>query len=66
MEDLIPDDEVVVTISHLGYMKRTQLSEYRTQSRGGRGGRGVAKREEDFVEHIFMATNHNYLMLFTE
>jgi DNA gyrase subunit A len=66
MEDLIPDDEVVVTISHLGYMKRTQLSEYRTQSRGGRGSRGVAKREEDFVEHIFMATNHNYLMLFTE
>ena len=66
MEDLIPDDEVVVTISHLGYMKRTQLSEYRTQTRGGRGSRGVAKREEDFVEHIFMATNHNYLMLFTE
>ena len=66
MEDLIPDDEVVVTISHLGYMKRTQLSEYRTQSRGGRGSRGVAKREEDFVEHIFMATNHNYLILFTE
>ncbi|MCX6186790.1 MAG: DNA gyrase subunit A, partial [Bacteroidetes bacterium] len=66
MEDLIPDDEVVVTISHLGYMKRTQLSEYRTQARGGRGSRGVAKREEDFVEHIFMATNHNYLLLFTE
>ena len=66
MEDLIPDDEVVVTISHLGYVKRTSLSEYRTQNRGGRGSRGVAKRQEDFVEHIFMATNHNYLLLFTE
>lgn len=66
MEDLIPDEEVVITISHLGYMKRTSLSEYRTQARGGRGSRGVAKREEDFVEHIFMATNHNYLLLFTE
>lgn len=66
MEDLIPDEEVVITISHLGYMKRTSLDEYRTQARGGRGSRGVAKREEDFVEHIFAATNHNYLLLFTE
>ncbi len=66
MEDLIPDDEVAITISHLGYIKRTQLNEYRVQNRGGRGSRGVAKREEDFVEHIFMATNHNYLLLFTE
>ncbi len=66
MEDLIPDEEVVITISHLGYVKRTSLSEYRTQARGGRGSRGVAKRQEDFVEHIFMATNHNYLLLFTE
>lgn len=65
MEDLIPDDEVVITISHLGYVKRTSLSEYRTQNRGGRGSRGVAKREEDFVEHVFMATNHNYLLFFT-
>lgn len=65
MEDLIPDDEVVITISHLGYVKRTSLSEYRTQNRGGRGSRGVSKREEDFVEHVFMATNHNYLLLFT-
>jgi DNA gyrase subunit A len=65
MEDLIPDDEVVITISHLGYVKRTALSEYRTQNRGGRGSRGVAKRDEDFVEHVFMATNHNYLMFFT-
>jgi DNA gyrase subunit A len=66
MEDLIPDDDVVITISHLGYIKRTSLGEYRTQARGGRGSRGVAKRQEDFVEHIFMATNHNYLLLFTE
>ncbi len=66
MEDLIPDEEVVITISHLGYMKRTSLNEYRTQARGGRGSRGVAKRQEDFVEDIFMATNHNYLLLFTE
>jgi DNA gyrase subunit A len=66
MEDLIPDEEVVITISHLGYVKRTSLNEYRTQARGGRGSRGVAKRQEDFVEHIFMATNHNYLLLFTE
>lgn len=65
MEDLIPDDEVVITISHLGYVKRTALSEYRTQNRGGRGSRGVAKRDEDFVEHILMATNHNYLLFFT-
>src|SRR5262249_16657988 len=66
MEDLIPDDEVVITISHMGYVKRTLLSEYRTQNRGGRGSRGVAKRDEDFVEHIFMATNHNYLLFFTQ
>ncbi|MFA6260045.1 MAG: DNA gyrase subunit A [Bacteroidia bacterium] len=65
MEDLIPDDEVVITISHLGYVKRTLLSEYRTQNRGGRGSRGVAKREEDFVEHVLMATNHNYILFFT-
>lgn len=65
MEDLIADDEVVITISHLGYVKRTSLTEYRTQNRGGRGSRGVSKRQEDFVEHVFMATNHNYLMFFT-
>ncbi len=65
MEDLIPDDEVVITISHLGYVKRTLLSEYRTQNRGGRGSRGVARRDEDFVEHVLMASNHNYLLFFT-
>lgn len=65
MEDLIPNDDVVITISHLGYVKRTLLSEYRTQNRGGRGSRGVSKRDEDFVEHVLMATNHNYLLFFT-
>jgi DNA gyrase subunit A len=65
MEDLIPNDEVVITISHLGYVKRTLLNEYRTQNRGGRGSRGVAKRNEDFVEHILMATNHNSLLFFS-
>ncbi len=66
MEDIIPDDAVVVTISHLGYIKRTNLDEYRKQNRGGRGSKGVTTREEDFVEHMFIATNHNYLLLFTE
>ncbi len=66
MEDIIADDAVVVTISHLGYIKRTPLTEYRLQSRGGRGAKGSATREEDFVEHIFVATNHNYILLFTE
>lgn len=66
MEDIIPDDAVVVTISHLGYIKRTPLVDYRVQSRGGRGARGTATRDEDFVEHLFVATNHNYLLLFTE
>lgn len=66
MEDLIKDEEVIVTITHLGYIKRTPSSEYRTQSRGGRGSRGSKTRDEDFVEHIFSATNHNYLLLFTE
>ncbi|MBK8847395.1 MAG: DNA gyrase subunit A [Bacteroidetes bacterium] len=66
MEDMIADDSVVVTISHLGYIKRTPLAEYRTQGRGGRGSMGSSVREEDFVEHIFVATNHNYLLLFSE
>ncbi|GJM32544.1 MAG: DNA gyrase subunit A [Saprospiraceae bacterium] len=66
IEDLIEDEEVVVTISHLGYIKRTPVSEYRTQSRGGRGSLGSKTRDEDFIEHLFIATNHNYLLLFTE
>ena len=66
IEDTIADDDVVITISHLGYIKRTPLNEYRTQNRGGYGSKGSAVRNEDFVEHIFTATNHNYLLLFTE
>ncbi|MGB3548495.1 MAG: DNA gyrase subunit A [Saprospiraceae bacterium] len=64
--DLISNDDVVVTISHLGYIKRTLMSEYRTQTRGGRGSRGTKTRDTDFVEHMFIAGNHNYLLLFTE
>ena len=66
IEDLIADDDVVVTISHKGYIKRTNIQEYRTQNRGGRGSIGAKTRDEDFVEHMFVASNHNYLLLFTE
>ncbi len=66
MEDVIPDEPVVITISHLGYIKRTPLSEYRVQGRGGRGSRGSTTRDEDFLEHLFVATNHNYMLFFTE
>lgn len=66
IEDLIEDENVIITISHLGYIKRTPLSEYRAQARGGRGSRGTKTRDEDFVEHLFAATNHNYLLFFTE
>ena len=66
IEDTIPNDEVVITISHMGYVKRTLLSEYRAQTRGGVGSKGSSVRSEDFVEHIFMCTNHNYLLFFTE
>jgi len=66
IEDLIPNEEVVITISHKGYIKRTLLTEYREQHRGGRGLKGVSHRDEDFVEHLFVASTHNYLLLFTE
>lgn len=66
IEDTIPDDQVVITISHMGYIKRTLLSEYHTQNRGGVGSKGSSVRNEDFVEHIFTATNHNYILFFTE
>lgn len=66
IEDMIADEEMVITISHLGYIKRTKSSEYRTQGRGGKGSRGSKTRNEDFIEHMFVATNHNYLLLFTE
>ena len=66
IEDTIADESVVITISHLGYIKRTLLSEFKTQSRGGRGSKGSVTRDDDFVEHLFVASNHNYLIFFTE
>jgi DNA gyrase subunit A len=66
MEDMIADEDVVVTISHMGYIKRTNLVEYRAQARGGKGSKGSSTRDEDFIEHMFVASTHNYLLLFTE
>jgi DNA gyrase subunit A len=66
MEDLIANEDVVVTISHLGYIKRTNLDEYRKQGRGGKGAMGGKTRDADFIEHLFVASTHNYLLLFTE
>jgi DNA gyrase subunit A len=66
IEDIIPNEEVVITISQLGYIKRTNSKEYKTQSRGGRGSKGSKTRNEDSLEHLFVATNHNYLLFFTE
>ena len=66
IEDMIPDEKVVITISHAGYIKRTRLNEYRTQSRGGVGSKGTATRDKDFLEHLFTATNHNWLLIFTQ
>ncbi|MBI2723028.1 MAG: DNA gyrase subunit A [Bacteroidetes bacterium] len=66
IEDMIADEDVVITISHMGYMKRTNLAEYRSQGRGGKGSKGSNTREEDFIEHMFIASTHNYLLLFTE
>ena len=66
MEDMIPDEEVVITISHMGYIKRTPLTEYRVQSRGGVGSKASTTRDADFLEYLFVATNHNYMLFFTE
>ena len=66
IEDLIPDNEVVITISHAGYIERTSLSEYRVQNRGGVGSKGSTTRDKDFIQELFVATNHNYLLIFTE
>ena len=66
VEDMIPNEEMVITISNQGYVKRTVLSEYRTQGRGGIGSRGVTTKEDDFTEHLFIAHAHNYLLIFTE
>jgi len=65
MEDIIADEPCVITVSHMGYIKRTNLNEYRTQKRGGKGSMGSNTRDEDFLEHLFMATTHNYLLFFT-
>jgi len=66
IEDMIPDEDMVVTISHLGYVKRTNISEYRIQGRGGRGSQGSKTRDEDFIEHMFIASAHNHLFLLSE
>jgi DNA gyrase subunit A len=66
MEDLIADEEVIITISHAGYIKRTSLTEFKVQNRGGMGSKGSTTRDKDFLEHLFVATNHNYLLIFTE
>lgn len=64
--DLIPDEKVVITVSHAGYIKRTSLDEYKTQNRGGVGQKGSTTRNEDFLEHLFIGTNHQYLIFFTQ
>ena len=65
-EDMIPDEDMVITISHQGYIKRTPLAEYRTQGRGGVGSRAATSKDDDFTEHLFIASAHNYLLIFTE
>ena len=66
MEDMIPNEQVVITISHAGYIKRTPLSEYKTQHRGGVGQKASSTRNEDFLEHLFVGTNHQYMLFFTQ
>jgi len=66
MEDMIAEEEVVLTITHQGYIKRTALNTYRTQRRGGRGVQGATSKEKDFVEHLFIANTHNYMLFFTD
>ena len=66
IEDMIPNEEVLITISHLGYIKRTSLSEYRSQGRGGVGSKGATTRDQDFVEEMVMANNHDYMLFFTQ
>lgn len=65
-EDMVPNEEMVITISHQGYVKRTPLTEYKSQNRGGVGSRGVTTKDDDFTEHLFVAMSHNYLLIFTD
>lgn len=66
IEDMIPDEEVIITISHLGYIKRTTAREYRSQGRGGRGSKGAGSRDEDFIEHLLTGSTHSWMLFFTE
>src|SRR5438309_6792242 len=66
IKDLIKEEDVVITISHLGYIKRTSATEFRAQRRGGRGAKGSRAREEDFIEHLFVASTHHTMLFFTE
>lgn len=66
IEDIIPNDQVVITISHAGYIKRTSINEYKTQTRGGVGQKATSTRDKDFLEHLFVGTNHQYMLFFTE
>jgi DNA gyrase subunit A len=66
VEDMIADDEMLITVSAQGYIKRTPITEYRSQSRGGVGSRAVATKDDDYTEHLFSATMHNWLLFFTE
>ena len=65
-EDMIPNEEVIITVSHQGYIKRTALTEYRSQGRGGVGSRGAITKEDDWTEYLFTASTHNYLLIFTD
>jgi DNA gyrase subunit A len=66
IEDIIPDEDMVITVSHQGYIKRTPLTDYRTQGRGGVGSRGAVSKDDDFTDHLFVASTHNYLLIFTD
>ena len=66
MEDMIAEEDTVITITHKGYIKRTAVTTYKTQRRGGRGVQGGISKDEDFMEHLFIANTHNYILFFTD
>ena len=66
LEDLVADEDVVITVTHSGYIKRTMASLYKPQGRGGKGRIGMTTREEDFIDHVFLASTHSYLLIFTD